>query len=100
MTPFEPDSLVKPDWAEEREEERAEEREDAREAVASTTFHRLHSSHVADRETDARYRKTSEASAMLRLFGPRGAREGEIRRAIILSEILGPPVSMREPREP
>ena len=92
MTPFEPDSLVKPDWAEERE--------DAREAVASTTFHRLHSSHVADRETDSRYRKTSEASAMLRLFGPRGARGGEIRRAIILSKIPGPTVSMREPREP
>ncbi len=96
MTPFEPDSLVRPDWEEEREEER----EAAREAVASIAFHRLHSSDLANLETDVHYRATSEASAMLRLFGARGGREGELRRAIILSEILGPPVSMREPREP
>ena len=92
MTPFEPDSLVTTDWEEERE--------DAREAATSAAFHRLHSSHLADRKKDPHYARTSERSAMLRLFGARGGREGELRRAVILSEILGPPVSMREPREP
>ncbi|MCH7565348.1 MAG: hypothetical protein IH968_16165 [Gemmatimonadetes bacterium] len=98
MTPYEPASLVRTDS---REEESEEEREEAKEAAASATFHRLHSSGLADLEKDAHYARASGGrSAMLRLFGERGGREDELRRAVILSEILGPPVSMREPREP
>ncbi len=78
-----------------------EEREEAREAVASATFHRRHSSHLADLEKDQHYAATvGGPSAMLRLFGERGGRVDELRRAVILSEILGPPISLREPREP
>lgn len=98
MTPYEPASLVRTDS---REEEREEESEEAKEAAASATFHRLHSSGLADLEKDAHYARASGGrSAMLRLFGERGGRADELRRAVILSEILGPPVSMREPREP
>ncbi len=93
MTPYEPASLVTTD-------SREEEREEAREAAASATFHRLHSSNLADLKKDPHYAQTSERSAMLRLIGRRGAREDELRRAVILSEILGPPISLREPREP
>ena len=94
MTPYEPASLVRTD-------SREDAREDAKEVAASATFHRLHSSDLADLEPDAHYARTSGGpSAMLRLFGERGGREDELRRAVILSEILGPPVSMREPREP
>ena len=102
MTPYEPASLVRTDSREEeREEAKEEEREEAKEAAASAAFHRLHSSDLADLEKDAHYAITSGGtSAMLRLFGERGGREDELRRAVILSEILGPPVSMREPREP
>lgn len=109
MTPYEPASLVRSDSREEEEEESEEEREEAKEeareeakeAVTSATFHRLHSSDLADLEKDAHYARASGGrSAMLRLFGERGGREDELRRAVILSEILGPPVSMREPREP
>lgn len=98
MTPYEPASLVRTDS---REEESEEEREEAKEEETSATFHRLHSSDLADLEKDAHYARASGGrSAMLRLFGERGGREDELRRAVILSEILGPPVSMREPREP
>ena len=106
MTPYEPASLVRTDSSEEESEEEREEakeeaREEAKEAAASATFHRLHSSGLADLEKDAHYARASGGrSAMLRLFGERGGREDELRRAVILSEILGPPVSMREPREP
>ena len=114
MTPYEPASLVRTDSREEeseeereeakeeeREEAKEEEREEAKGAVASATFHRLHSSDLADLEKDAHYARASGGrSAMLRLFGERGGRADELRRAVILSEILGPPVSMREPREP
>lgn len=102
MTPYEPASLVRTDSREEEsEEEREEESEEAKEAAASATFHGLHSSGLADLEKDAHYARASGGrSAMLRLFGERGGREDELRRAVILSEILGPPVSMREPREP
>lgn len=94
MTPFEPDSVVRTDSSDEV-------REEAREAITSARFHRLHSSHLADLEKDPHYAVFSgERSAMLRLFGERGGREDQLRRAVILSEILGPPVSMREPREP
>ena len=93
LTPFEPDSLVRTD-------SREEEREEEREAAKTAAFHRAHSSGLADLEKDEHYVTTSERSAMLRLFGERGGREDELRRAVILSEILGPPVSMREPREP
>lgn len=106
MTPYEPASLVRTDSREEESEEEREEakeeaREEAKEAVTSATFHRLHSSDLAALEKDAHYARASGGrSAMLRLFGERGGREDELRRAVILSEILGPPVSMREPREP
>ncbi len=90
----EPVSLVSTDSME-------EEREEAREAVASATFHRRHSSHLADLEGDRHYAATvGGPSAMLRLFGERGGRVDELRRAVILSEILGPPIALREPREP
>lgn len=88
MTPLEPEPLA-----------RTEAREEAREVAAATAFHRLHSSNLADRKEDMHYAQTSERSAMLRLFGAQGGRVEELRRAVILSEILGPPVSMREPRE-
>lgn len=98
MTPYEPASLVRTDS---REEESEEESEEETEAAASATFHALHSSGLADLEKDTHYARASGGrSAMLRLFGERGGREDELRRAVILSEILGPPVSMREPREP
>lgn len=98
MTPYEPASLVRTDS---REEESEEESEEETEAAASATFHALHSSGLADLEKDTHYARASGGrSAMLRLFGERGGRADELRRAVILSEILGPPVSMREPREP
>ena len=106
MTPYEPASLVRTDSREKereeaREEAKEEEREEAKEEEREATFHRLHSSDLADLEKDAHYARASGGrSAMLRLFGERGGRADELRRAVILSEILGPPVSMREPREP
>ena len=87
-----------------REEElgavaKAEAMEVAREAAETAAFHNLHSSDLADLEKDEHYVVHSQRSAISRIFGKRGERIGELRRAILLSEILGPPVSLRDPAD-
>lgn len=69
--------------------------------VAETaSFGRMHSSGLADLEKDKHFSLASGGrSAIVRFFGDRAGRMDELRRAVILSEILGPPVSLREPRE-
>lgn len=72
----------------------------ALEVAETASFDQVHSSGRTDLEKDKHYSLASGGrSLMSRFFGDRGARVGELRRAVILSEILGPPVSLREPRE-
>lgn len=78
--------------------ERARAREMAREVAKEVAFHQRHSSGLADLQKDEHYVVDSRRSAMRRFFGKRGGRGRELRRAILLSEILGPPLSLREPR--
>lgn len=70
-------------------------------AVDAVSHKDKHSVGLADLEEDERYAISSDnrTSTMRRFFGARGGRAGELRRAIILSEILGPPVSLREEQD-
>jgi len=82
-------------------EEAAEAAEDAREAAETAAFHKIHSVGIANRKKDEHYLIASSGrSTLLRLFGERGGRAGQLRRAVLLSEILGPPVSLQRPRDP
>ena len=78
---------------------KAEAREVAREATETAAFHDLHSSDLADLKKDEHFVVRSQRSAINRIFGKRGERIGELRRAVLLSEILGPPVSLRDPAD-
>ncbi|GMR14130.1 MAG: hypothetical protein BMS9Abin29_2366 [Gemmatimonadota bacterium] len=92
-TPHRPTSLVKA-------RSRPVAREAAVAAVDAVSHKDKHSVGLADLEEDELYALSAgRSSTMLRFFGERGGRSGELRRAIILSEILGPPVSLREERD-
>lgn len=81
------------------EQSGAVERAEATEVAQTAAFHRLHSVGLADLKKDEHYIIRSRRSALLRMFGERGGRVGELRRAVLLSEILGPPVSLRDPAD-